>query len=158
MPSDGAIQSHHVKEAGLEQEPTNTPTLPTSPVRTTIPLSAITGPPIYPRQGHPTKSSSTGGSQSPIHSSSGSSSPGTGGHLHKQPKPPNVFSNDGSFLARFQRLKRVRTLFYRLIVFILQPHLLHSFRRSFIHPTFLSPRALTSWVLLVLSKLRLSMP
>jgi hypothetical protein len=119
MPSDRAIESPQVKEA--EQAPTSSLSLPTGPVRTSIPLSAVTRPPIYPHQGHPTKASSTGGSHSAIHSSSGSSSPGAGGHLHKQPKPPNVFSNDGSFLARFQRLKRVRTLFSCLIVYIAAP-------------------------------------
>ena len=29
-------------------------------------------------------------------------------HPHPKPKPLNVFSNDGSFLERFQRLKKVR--------------------------------------------------
>ncbi|KAG2092275.1 hypothetical protein BD769DRAFT_1522355, partial [Suillus cothurnatus] len=42
----------------------------------------------------------------PITASSSSVPPGTSSKVPPKPKPVNVFSNDGSFLERFQRSKK----------------------------------------------------
>lgn len=47
-------------------------------------------------------------------SSHASASTSVAPHSQKRPKPHNVFSNDGSFLERLQRTKRVRMIFLHL--------------------------------------------
>lgn len=53
---------------------------------------------------------SVSGYASPALSTSSTAS--TSKHHHVKAKPTNVFSNDGSFLQRFQHLKKVRYLSY----------------------------------------------
>ncbi|EJC99026.1 uncharacterized protein FOMMEDRAFT_23370 [Fomitiporia mediterranea MF3/22] len=53
----------------------------------------------------PATSPSPGLSTTPTPSTSGSTAKSSS---HPKPKPVNVFTNDGSFLERFQRVKKVR--------------------------------------------------
>lgn len=100
--------SPNSQSQGTAQAPIDTTTTSSSaqntPIHTGVPLSTVTRPSIQPHQGHPAESSSTSGSgHSSIRSTSDSAS---GSRSHKSPRVQNVFSNDGSFLERFQRLKR----------------------------------------------------
>lgn len=106
MQTDGTTTN--TQSQGAVQAPIDTTTTASSaekaPIHTGIPLSTLTRPTIEPHQGHPGKSTSSSGSgHSSIRSTSHSAS-----RIHKVAKAQNVFSNDGSFLERFQRLKRVR--------------------------------------------------